>query len=61
MQMPEPDREVLARRSEIVADLRASVPVFHPQPAALSALTARIKESFDPKGSLNPGRIMMGG
>ncbi len=39
------------------AGLRAAVPVFHPQPAALAALAKRVKESFDPKGILNPGRM----
>lgn len=38
-------------------DLRRSVPVFHPQPAPLAALSARVKASFDPKGVLNPGRM----
>jgi glycolate oxidase FAD binding subunit len=37
--------------------VRASVPVFHPQPAPLAALAARVKESFDPKGVFNPGRM----
>jgi glycolate oxidase FAD binding subunit len=36
---------------------RASVPVFHPQPAALAALARRVKESFDPKRLFNPGRM----
>jgi glycolate oxidase FAD binding subunit len=36
---------------------RASVPVFHPQPLALAALAARVKESFDPNGLFNPGRM----
>ncbi len=40
--------------------VRASVPVFHPQPAPLRALTKRVKESFDPKGVLNPGRMYPG-
>lgn len=39
------------------AGLRAAVPVFHPQPPALAALAKRVKESFDPKGILNPGRM----
>ena len=39
------------------AGLRAAVPVFHPQPAALAALAKRVKDSFDPKGILNPGRM----
>ena len=37
--------------------LRASVPVFQPQEAALARLTARVKDSFDPKRILNPGRM----
>jgi glycolate oxidase FAD binding subunit len=37
--------------------VRARVPVFHPQPAPLAALAARVKESFDPKGLFNPGRM----
>jgi glycolate oxidase FAD binding subunit len=37
--------------------VRALVPVFHPQSAPLAALTARVKESFDPKGLFNPGRM----
>ena len=40
--------------------LRASVPVFEPLPDALAALTARVKESFDPRRILNPGRIYAG-
>src|SRR5688572_28389413 len=35
---------------------RAAVPVFEPQPAALAALSARLKSEFDPKNILNPGR-----
>lgn len=37
--------------------VRAAIPVFQPQPAALAALSARLKEQFDPKGILNPGRM----
>lgn len=37
--------------------LRASVPVFEPQPGALGALARRLKAEFDPKGILNPGRM----
>ena len=39
------------------AAVRAAVPVFHPQPEALAALSRRVKESFDPMNILNPGRI----
>ena len=37
--------------------IRAAVPVFEPQPGPLAALSARLKEQFDPKGILNPGRM----
>lgn len=37
--------------------VRAAVPVFEPQPPALASLAARLKEQFDPKGILNPGRM----
>jgi glycolate oxidase FAD binding subunit len=37
--------------------VRASVPVFQPVSPALAALSARVKESFDPKGLFNPGRM----
>lgn len=40
--------------------LRREIEPFEPQPAALHALTARIKRSFDPKGVLNPGRMYAG-
>jgi len=36
---------------------RAAVPVFHPQPPALAALCARVKNSFDPERVLNRGRM----
>jgi glycolate oxidase FAD binding subunit len=42
------------------AGLRASVAVFEPQTQGLAALTRRVKESFDPKGVLNPGRMYAG-
>jgi glycolate oxidase FAD binding subunit len=44
----------LIRAAESV---RAGVPVFQPQPAALAALASRVKESFDPKRLFNPGRM----
>jgi glycolate oxidase FAD binding subunit len=37
--------------------VRAAVAVFQPQSSALAALSARVKESFDPKGLFNPGRM----
>ena len=39
------------------ADARAAVPVFQPQPEPLASLSRRVKENFDPKGILNPGRM----
>ena len=42
------------------AAVRATVDVFSPQDAVLAALTRRVKESFDPKGVLNPGRMWAG-
>ena len=47
----------LIRAAESV---RRSVPVYHPQASALAALTKRVKESFDPKRVLNPGRMYEG-
>ncbi len=38
-------------------NVRASVPVFHPQPAALAALTKRLRTSFDPQLIFNRGRV----
>lgn len=42
------------------ASLRASVDVFQPQETGLAALSRRVKESFDPKGVFNPGRMWAG-
>jgi glycolate oxidase FAD binding subunit len=42
------------------AALRASAAVFEPLEPDLAALTRRIKESFDPKRILNPGRMYAG-
>jgi glycolate oxidase FAD binding subunit len=42
------------------AAIRAVVDVFTPETAALAALTKRLKESFDPKGVLNAGRMWAG-
>lgn len=40
--------------------VRASADVFHPQDAALAALSARVKETQDPKRIFNPGRMYAG-
>ncbi len=42
------------------AAIRAVVDVFEPQEAGLAALNKRVKDSFDPKGVLNPGRMWAG-
>jgi glycolate oxidase FAD binding subunit len=38
-------------------EARAQVDVFHPQPAALAALSQRVKDSFDPAHILERGRM----
>jgi glycolate oxidase FAD binding subunit len=40
------------------AALRQSVPVFEPEPPALAALSARIRDGFDPRRILNRGRMV---
>jgi glycolate oxidase FAD binding subunit len=40
--------------------VRAAVEVFQPEPLALAALTARVRQGFDPQGMLNPGRMWAG-
>ena len=42
------------------AAIRASAAVFDPQDAGVAALGRRIKEQFDPRGVLNPGRMYAG-
>jgi glycolate oxidase FAD binding subunit len=42
------------------AAARAAVDVFSPEDPATRALGKRVKESFDPKGVLNPGRMWAG-
>jgi glycolate oxidase FAD binding subunit len=42
------------------ASVRASVEVFQPHDPVLAALSKRVKESFDPRGVLNPGRMYAG-
>jgi len=39
------------------AAARLAVPVFEPQPAPLAALARRVKDAFDPRRILNPGRM----
>jgi len=40
--------------------VRAAVPVFEPLADGLAGLSKRVKESFDPRGILNPGRLYAG-
>lgn len=40
--------------------VRAAVPVFEPLADGLAELSRRVKESFDPRGILNPGRLYAG-
>ncbi len=40
--------------------MRASVAVFQPSAGTLDALARRVKDSFDPKRILNPGRMQQG-
>jgi glycolate oxidase FAD binding subunit len=42
------------------AAMRAAVDVFEPQAPAIAALTQRVREGFDPRGVLNPGRMWPG-
>jgi glycolate dehydrogenase FAD-binding subunit len=42
------------------AAVRAAVDVFEPQEPGLAALSKRVKDGFDPKGVLNPGRMWAG-
>ena len=42
------------------ASVRAAVEVFEPQDRVLAALSKRVKEAYDPKGILNPGRMWAG-
>ena len=42
------------------AAVRASTAVFAPEEAGIAALNKRVKEQFDPKGVLNPGRMWAG-
>jgi len=42
------------------ASVRASIDIFESQEAGLASLSKRVKEGFDPKGVLNPGRMWAG-
>ena len=40
--------------------LRAAVAVIPPEPAPLARIGRNVKAAFDPKGILNPGRMVAG-
>jgi glycolate oxidase FAD binding subunit len=42
------------------AAVRAAMDVFQPEAPTLAALSKRVRESFDPRGVLNPGRMWAG-
>jgi glycolate oxidase FAD binding subunit len=48
---------MLVRASD---EVRRNVDVFHPQPAGVAALSERVRQSFDPRGVLNRGRMLRG-
>lgn len=52
---PNGGQALLVRAS---ADVRAAVPVFHPEDPGLEIVSRRIKAGFDPEGILNPGRML---
>jgi glycolate oxidase FAD binding subunit len=54
------DRGGHATLIRAAAAVRAAVDVFEPETPALAALTKRVRESFDPRGILNPGRMWAG-
>jgi glycolate oxidase FAD binding subunit len=70
--MPTPEPDAVSLRAAVgeigghatliraPASVRAALDVFQPQDAGMAALTKRVKDSFDPKGVLNPGRMWAG-
>lgn len=42
------------------SDLRGRLPVFQPQDPGVASLSGRVKNSFDPHGIMNPGRMYAG-
>jgi glycolate oxidase FAD binding subunit len=40
--------------------VRAALDVFQPEDAGVAALNKRVKDAFDPKSVLNPGRMWAG-
>src|SRR5450631_3452669 len=69
---PKPDAQAALLRSRVDAagghamllrgseQVRRNVDVFHPQTSGLAALSERVRNSFDPRGILNRGRMLRG-
>jgi glycolate oxidase FAD binding subunit len=69
---PKPDAQAALVRQRVDAagghatllrtsdEVRRNVDVFHPQASGLAALSERVRQSFDPKGILNRGRMLRG-
>jgi glycolate dehydrogenase FAD-binding subunit len=69
---PKPDAQAALVRQRVQAasghatllraatDVRRNIDVFHPQAPGLAALAERVRQSFDPKGILNRGRMVKG-
>jgi glycolate oxidase FAD binding subunit len=69
---PKPDAQAALVRQRVEAasghatllraavDVRRNIDVFHPQAPGLAALAERVRQSFDPKGILNRGRMIKG-
>jgi glycolate oxidase FAD binding subunit len=69
---PKPDAQAALVRQRVEAagghatllraatDVRRNIDVFHPQAPGLAALAERVRQSFDPKGILNRGRMLKG-
>jgi len=67
---PKPDAQAALVRQRVDAagghatllrasdEVRRNVDVFHPQPSGLAALSERVRQSFDPKGIFNRGRML---
>lgn len=67
---PKPDAQAALVRQRVDAagghatllrasdEVRRNVDVFHPQPGGLAALSERVRQSFDPKGIFNRGRML---
>jgi glycolate oxidase FAD binding subunit len=69
---PKPDAQAALVRERVNAvgghatllrasdEVRRNVDVFHPLPDGVAALGERVRQSFDPKGVLNRGRLVRG-